>query len=53
MAALERILLEHPREGVQAEAIETLMDVSGEALHPQILAVAASGKTAGIRREAI
>ena len=32
---------------------QPLMDVSVEALPPQILAVAASGKTAGIRREAI
>jgi HEAT repeat protein len=53
IAALERILREHPSEHVQAEAIETLTDVSGQALHPQIVALTASGRTPRIRREAI
>ena len=53
IAALERILRDHPTEGVLAEAIETLTDLSGQALHPQILALAASGKSARIRRDAI
>ena len=53
VAALERILRDHPSEGVQTEAIDTLADVSGQALHPQILALAASGKSPRIRRDAI
>ena len=53
MPALERILREHPSEAVQAEAIETLTDLSGQALHPQIVALAASGKSPRIRRDAI
>jgi HEAT repeat protein/beta-lactamase regulating signal transducer with metallopeptidase domain len=53
MAALERILRDHSSEAVQAEAIETLTDISKQAIHPQILELAASGKSPRIRREAI
>jgi HEAT repeat protein len=53
MAALERIAREHDREDVQAEAIETIGDVPGQSLHPLILDLAVSGRTARIRREAL
>jgi HEAT repeat protein/beta-lactamase regulating signal transducer with metallopeptidase domain len=53
MAALERIAREHPREEVQAEAIETIADQSEQALHPLILELAVSGRTAHARREAV
>jgi HEAT repeat protein/beta-lactamase regulating signal transducer with metallopeptidase domain len=53
IAALERILRDHPSEAVQSEAIDTLSDVSAPALHPQILALAGSGKSPRIRRDAI
>jgi HEAT repeat protein/beta-lactamase regulating signal transducer with metallopeptidase domain len=53
IAALERILRDHPSEGVQAEAIETLTDVPGQTLHPQIVALAASGRSPRIRRDAL
>ena len=50
LTALERIAREHAREEVQAEAIETLADHS---LHPLILELAVSGRSARIRREAL
>jgi HEAT repeat protein/beta-lactamase regulating signal transducer with metallopeptidase domain len=53
MTALERIAREHDREEVQAEAIETLADQSEHSLHPLILELAVSGRSARIRREAI
>ncbi len=53
MAALERIVREHDREDVQAEAIETLNDGPGTSLHPLILEVALSGRSARVRREAL
>lgn len=53
VAALERIAREHPREEVQAEAMETLGDLSDQSVHPLILELALSGRSAGIRREAL
>ena len=53
LAALERIAREHPREDVQAEAIETIAGRSEQALHPLILELAVSGRTAHVRREAL
>jgi HEAT repeat protein len=53
MTALERIAREHDREEVQAEAIETLADRSEHSLHPLILELAVSGRSARIRREAL
>jgi len=53
MAALERIAREHDREEVQAEAIETLADREEQPLHPLILELAVSGKSARIRKEAL
>jgi HEAT repeat protein len=52
MAAVERIAREHDREEVQVEAIETLGD-SEMSLHPLILELAVSGKSARIRKEAL
>jgi HEAT repeat protein/beta-lactamase regulating signal transducer with metallopeptidase domain len=51
--ALVRIIREHSDEDVVDEAIETLSDLSGEALHPEVLALAASGKTPRLRRNAL
>jgi HEAT repeat protein len=53
ITALERIARDHPGEEVQAEAIETLTDQSEQSLHPLILELAASGRSAKIRREAL
>jgi HEAT repeat protein len=53
MAALDRIAREHPREDVQAEAIETIAGQSEQSLHPLILELAVSGKTPRVRREAL
>ena len=53
LAALERIAREHDREEVQAEAIETLADREEQPLHPLILELAVSGKSAQIRKEAL
>jgi HEAT repeat protein len=53
MAALERIAREHDREDVQAEAIETIADASEQSLHPLILELALTGRSARIRREAL
>jgi HEAT repeat protein len=52
LAAIERIAREHDREEVQAEALETLAD-SHEPLHPILLELALSGRSTGIRREAV
>jgi HEAT repeat protein/beta-lactamase regulating signal transducer with metallopeptidase domain len=53
MAALEKIAREHEREEVQAEAIEAITDHSEQSLHPLILELAVSGRSAHIRREAL
>ena len=53
MTALERIAREHDREEVQAEAIETIADRPEQSLHPLILELAVSGRSARIRREAL
>jgi HEAT repeat protein/beta-lactamase regulating signal transducer with metallopeptidase domain len=53
LTALERIARQHDREEVQAEAIETLADRPGQLLHPVILELAQTGRTATIRREAL
>jgi HEAT repeat protein/beta-lactamase regulating signal transducer with metallopeptidase domain len=53
LAAIERIAREHDREEVQAEAVETLADRPEHSLHPVILELAASGRNARIRREAL
>jgi HEAT repeat protein len=53
MAALERIARELDREEVQAEAIDTIADAEEHSLHPLILELAASGRSARIRREAL
>jgi HEAT repeat protein/beta-lactamase regulating signal transducer with metallopeptidase domain len=53
MAALEGMAREHDREEVQAEAIATLADGAGQSLHPLILELAVSGRSARIRREAL
>jgi len=53
LAALERVAREHDREEVQAEAIETLADRPEQPLHPLILELAASGRSARIRKEAL
>jgi HEAT repeat protein len=53
LAALERIAREHNREDVQAEAIETIVDASEQSLHPLILELALTGRSARIRREAL
>jgi HEAT repeat protein len=53
MTALERIAREHSREEVQAEAIETIADDSDQPLHPLVLELAASGRNARVRREAL
>jgi HEAT repeat protein len=49
---LERIIRDHPREEVQAEAVETIADVS-EGLNETVVQTARSGKNARVRREAI
>jgi HEAT repeat protein len=53
LAALERIAREHPGDEVQAEAIETLADREEQSLHPLILELALSGRSARVRREAL
>jgi HEAT repeat protein/beta-lactamase regulating signal transducer with metallopeptidase domain len=53
MTALERIAREHNREEVQVEAIETIADHSDQSLHPLVLELAVSGRSARIRREAL
>jgi len=53
MAALERIAQQHERDEVQAEAIETIADHAEPSLHPVILELAATGRSARIRREAL
>jgi HEAT repeat protein len=53
LAALERIARDHDREEVQAEAIETIADRPEQPLHPLILELATSGRSARIRREAL
>ncbi len=53
LAALERVAREHDREEVQAEAIETLAGRPDQPLHPLILELATSGRSARIRREAL
>jgi HEAT repeat protein len=53
MGAIERIVREHPSEDAQVEAIETLAEMSEEALPAQIVALAESGRSARIRREAV
>jgi len=53
MRALERIAREHPREEAQAEAIKTIGDLPAQSIHPVILELARSGKSARIRREAL
>lgn len=53
IAAVEKIAREHDREEVQAEAIETITDFKDQALHPLLLELAVSGKSARVRRQAI
>jgi HEAT repeat protein/beta-lactamase regulating signal transducer with metallopeptidase domain len=53
MPALERIAREHDREEVQVEALETIADGSERSLHPVVLELAVSGRSARIRREAV
>ena len=53
LTALERLAREHDREDVQAEAIETLADREEQPLHPLILELAVSGRSARIRKEAL
>jgi HEAT repeat protein len=50
---LERIVRDHPNEDTQAEAIETIGDVSERGLNGTIVETARSGKNARVRREAI
>lgn len=52
-AAIERIAREHDREEVQAQAIETLSENAAQVIHPLVLELAVSGKSARIRRQAI
>jgi HEAT repeat protein len=53
MTALERMAREHHREEVQAQAIETIGDLSAQSVHPVILELALSGRSPRIRREAL
>jgi HEAT repeat protein len=50
---LERILRDHPVEDIQLEAIEKLADLSEQRLNPHILALALSGRSPRLRREAL
>jgi HEAT repeat protein/beta-lactamase regulating signal transducer with metallopeptidase domain len=50
---LERILRDHTVEDVQAEAIETLADMPDQPLNQHILALALSGRSPRLRREAL
>lgn len=53
VAAVERIMREHPDEQTLVEAIGTFAEMSAEAIPAQILALAESGRSPLIRREAI
>jgi HEAT repeat protein len=53
IAAVEKIAREHEREEVQAEAIETIADFNDQAVHPLLLELAVSGRSARIRRQAL
>jgi HEAT repeat protein/beta-lactamase regulating signal transducer with metallopeptidase domain len=50
---LERIAREHKHEEVQAEAIEAIADRPDEPLHPVVLELAISSRSARVRREAL